>query len=999
MLGPVAARRDGQPVTVPGGKSAELLVRLALDTGTVVRTDRLIDDVWAADPDTRRNTVQSKVTRLRRALGDPTLIVGSTDGYVLAVDAAQIDAFRVADDAVASARLLLNGDLRGAADLSASALARFGGELVPSAGDAEWAAPHRARLDEIRLQLTETHLAAAVDLGGDDVIGELETAVAAFPFHEVLWQLLITALYRSGRQADALAAYQRVRALLADELGLEPGPGLRQVEQQVLVHDAALGTDAPGAVGSHGAPAGNLPSMSVDLVGRDADRDALLALLDADRLVEIIGPGGVGKTALAIAVARTRSDGGAWIARLEAAATADEVHDVLMSTFNVTGGDAALVERVRTLTGVLVLDNCEHVIDAAATVAVRLLDAAPGLRILCTSQVPLDVDGEVHHELAPLALEDAVDLFARRAAAQRASRAPNDPAAIEELCRSLDGLPLAIELAAARTKTLPIDEIIRRLDDRFAVLHDPASRKPARRRALRATIDWSYELLFPDDQRGLWALAAFSGGASLPAVEFVLEALDVPATAALDVVGRLAARSLVIIDDDNTALTFRYRLLDSIRVFAAEAATDAGCVGTAMAAHARWFAGAAAASTAGVRSRNQSEHLAWARDERANIDVALAWSAVNDPLLALAIANGFGWAWVVLGDSRGGQRILAALDAVGDAAPARDRAEALVLAGWIEASTGNLEPARGHIDRAIAIAEQLGDTELLARGSYHLAYVLSHQGEWERALELTDRSDALYADLDRPWDRAANWLFAARAAISAGDRERSVAARDQVVRWLALVDDPWLHARGEAIFGELARLERRFDDAVAHLERAAEQSRQLGFVQTEAYQVSSLGRAECQAGDDEAGARTLAIAIEKAEAVGDVRLAALARVHLGRVLRALGRTDDARAALEAASAWHRTAGGGEQYALGECLLAAMDAADGTSDASERLIAILEDARRHRDAPVEVFALDALGRLAANAGDPARAASLREAADDRFADASHFITARDRVDTP
>ena len=409
--------------------------------------------------------------------------------------------------------------------------------------------------------------------------------------------------------------------------------------------------------------------MSVDLVGRDTDRDALLALLDADRLVEIIGPGGVGKTALAIAVARTWSDGGAWIARLEAATTAEEVHDVLMSAFNVTGGDAALVERVRTVTGVLVLDNCEHVIDAAATVAVRLLDAAPGLRILCTSQVPLDVDGEVRHELAPLALEDAVDLFARRAAAQRVSRTPNDPDAVQELCRSLDGLPLAIELAAARTKTLPIDEITRRLDDRFAVLHDPASRKPGAgarcgRPSTGATSCSSRTT------SGASGRSPRSGGAPLPAVEFVLEALDVPATAALDVVGRLASRSLVIIDDDNTALTFRYRLLDSIRVFAVEAATDAGCAGTAMAAHARWFAGVAAASTAGVRSRNQSEQLAWACNERANIDVALAWSATNDPLLGLAIANGFGWAWVVLGDSRGGQRILAALDAVGDAAPA-----------------------------------------------------------------------------------------------------------------------------------------------------------------------------------------------------------------------------------------------------------------------------------------------------------------------------------------
>ena len=208
----------------------------------------------------------------------------------------------------------------------------------------------------------------------------------------------------------------------------------------------------------------------------------------------------------------------------------------------------------------LILDNCEHVVDAAAALAERLLDAAPGLRILCTSQVALELDGEAVLELAPLALDAAVELFTRRAARGRAT-----PATVHELCRSLDGLPLAIELAAARTRTLSVEEIARRLDDRFGVLSDPASRKPERRRALRATIGWSYELLFPDDQRGLWALATFAGGAPLAAAESVLEALDVPASAAIDVVGRLASRSLVIVDD---APALRYRLLDSIRAFA-----------------------------------------------------------------------------------------------------------------------------------------------------------------------------------------------------------------------------------------------------------------------------------------------------------------------------------------------------------------------------------------------------------------------------------------------
>ena len=466
--------------------------------------------------------------------------------------------------------LLDAGDDRGAADLCASTLKLYRGDVLQAAGDGDWVNPHRARLEEARMKLVETQFSARLRLGDvGDVIGELEAAVATYPFQEGLWELLITALYRAGRQADALATYQRVRNQLADELGLDPGPRLQQLEQQILIHDASLGVpDRTVRPLEPDAPAGNLPSMSAELVGRETEVAALSDLLAGKRLVEIVGPGGVGKTAVAIATGRrlTSSDGvgpgGVWLARLETAATADDVIDTLIAALNVTGGEAALFERLKGTAALVILDNCEHVVDAAAALAVRLLDAAPGLRILCTSQVPLDVDGEAVFELAPLALSDAVELFTRRATAQRMHR-PSSEAddAVLDLCRSLDGLPLAIELAAARTKTLSIEEITRRLDDRFNVLSDPTSRRPERRRSLKSTIRWSYELLFPDDQRGLWALATFAGGAPLPAVEFVLEALDVPAAAAIDVVGRLASRSLVIVDDDGVGAVDRTRVI------------------------------------------------------------------------------------------------------------------------------------------------------------------------------------------------------------------------------------------------------------------------------------------------------------------------------------------------------------------------------------------------------------------------------------------------------
>jgi predicted ATPase/DNA-binding SARP family transcriptional activator len=995
VLGPVEVRRDGRLLPVPGGRTSELLVRLALEAGVLVRSDLLLEDLWAASAvTTRRNTLQSKVSKLRRAFEDPLVIAGGDGGYQLAVDPSAVDALVVLRDAVTASRLLDAGDDREAAELSASALALYRGDVLQAAGDGDWAVAHRTRLQETRMKLVETRLSARLRLGDvGGVIGELEAAVAAYPYQEGLWELLITALYRAGRQADALATYQRVRTLLADGLGLDPGSPLRQLERQILNHDPALRPPDRAA--------GNLPSMSAELVGRESEIAALSDLLHDRRLVEIVGPGGIGKTAVAIATGRRLSEsrdlapGGVWLARLEAAATADDVLDTLVAAMNVTGGEAALLERLKGRSAVVILDNCEHVLDAAAALAVRLLDAAGGVRILCTSQVALDVDGEAVFALTPLALGDAVELFARRR--ERDRPAGEADGAVQDLCRSLDGLPLAIELAAARTKTLSIEDIARRLDDRFSVLSDPTSRRPERRRALKATIDWSYELLFPDDKRGLWALATFAGGAPLPAVESVLEALDVPSTAAIDVVGRLAGRSLVIVDDEGPSTPVRFRLLDSIRAFAVEAMTDAGLAERALAAHASWFAEAARSSTQGVRGADQAEHLAFARAERANIDAALAWCATRDPRLGLGIVNGFAWAWIVLGDSRGAQRILTALDAAGDTAPVAEQADALLYAAWLEASTGRLELAREHVAAAVELAESIDDVDLEARCSYYLAYVVSHHGEFARAVELTDRADTLYGGLDRPWDQAANWLFASRAAISARDLPRARDARDQVERWLGTLDDPWLRVRRDAMLGELARIEHRFDDAVLHLGRAVEASGRLGFLQTEAYQVSSLGRAQCQAGDYEAGAATLQVAIEKAEATGDVRLAALARVHLGRVLRALGHGAAARTALESAASWHRAAGGGEQSALGECLLAAIDAGDGDPGAQPRLAAILGDARRDGDAPVEVFALDALALVAAHGGDALTAQDLRAEADRRMAFAADFITDRDRVD--
>jgi DNA-binding SARP family transcriptional activator len=292
VLGPVEVRRDGEPVLVPGGKTAELLVRLALEAGTFVRVDRLVDDLWAGAP-TSRNTLQQKVTRLRRALRDPAVIESGEAGYRLAVAPEAVDALRVLRDA-----RRLDDDDREPTD--AATPAHVAGDVLPTAGD--WAAPHRTQLEAAHVALLEAGLAVRLRQGAD-VIGELEEAVAAFPYQEPLWELLITALYRAGRQADALATYRRVRARLDEELGLEPGPRLKELERRILNQDARLR-----------AGAGNLPALGTTLVGRDAEVAVVAALLADERLVELVGPGGVGKTALAVASGARSTTRSGWSA-------------------------------------------------------------------------------------------------------------------------------------------------------------------------------------------------------------------------------------------------------------------------------------------------------------------------------------------------------------------------------------------------------------------------------------------------------------------------------------------------------------------------------------------------------------------------------------------------------------------------------------------------------------------------------------------------------------
>jgi predicted ATPase len=461
-----------------------------------------------------------------------------------------------------------------------------------------------------------------------------------------------------------------------------------------------------------------------------------------------VGPAGVGKTRLATeAAARCGDPSGAWLVRLESVRSPAELPVALADA--VPGIDA--VDAAGSLRGadlLLVVDNCEHLAEPVAGLVSQVLDAAPGVRVLATSQRPLGLDGELVRAVPPLPESDAVALFVQRAFERRPAFALDAGTAVEvaQLCRALDCLPLAIELAAGRARILTVPEISQRLGDRFTLLADPTSGRPARRRTLAAALSWSYDLLFPDDQRDLWALAQFPGGATMPAVEHVLAALGVPAGAALDVVERLTDRSLAIAEPGASGAT-RYRLLDSVRAFAADRAADAGAAGRAADAVLDWVAGLADVVAAQVRGPGQAASVAVTADERATIDVALDHARRSRPETGLRIAVGFGWAWVLLDDGAAAARLRAARTAV-DTASLELRVTALLLESWLEAMSGDLGRARTALDAAIALAGDDGPVAELTR--WYGGLVLTQEGRAAEALAALARCRAAFAASGRP---------------------------------------------------------------------------------------------------------------------------------------------------------------------------------------------------------------------------------------------------------
>ncbi|MER7928000.1 BTAD domain-containing putative transcriptional regulator [Streptomyces sp. NPDC096057] len=667
-----ALRPDGSAVPVGGARLRALLTVLALRPGKAVPASLLVDEVWAGDPPTdATGALQALVGRLRRTLGADA-ITSVESGYRLAAAPDDIDLHRFERLTGEGLRALADGNPAKAAEVLDDALALWHG---PALADLPDRTAEAARREARHLDARRARLTAALALGeADTALPELTALCDTHPLDEPLQALRLRALRATGRTAQALAAYEDVRLLLADRLGSDPGPELRALHGELLNPEdpePTTGLDGGGPDGPtpvDRTPAitlpGNLRARLTSFVGREADIGVIRNDLAAARLVTLLGPGGAGKTRLSQEAAEGMRDAardGVWLAELapvddpeavpEAVLTAVGARETVMygagaEAIRAAGGERHddPVERLAEHCGrrrmLLILDNCEHVVDAAARLVETLLEHCPGLTVLATSREPLGVPGELLRPVEPLPDPVALRLLADRGAAARPGfRVEDDPEACAEICRRLDGLPLAIELAAARLRMLTPRQIADRLDDRFRLLTSGSRTLLPRQQTLRAVVDWSWDLLDANERDVLSTLSVFAGGCELAAAEAVCGPV------AFETLGSLVDKSLVVAAPSGDG-EMRYRLLETVAEYAAERLDEAGLRPRAERAHLTYYRELARTTDPLLRGPGQLAAVERLEREYENLRTALRHAvAERDEQEAICLVLSLVWYW------------------------------------------------------------------------------------------------------------------------------------------------------------------------------------------------------------------------------------------------------------------------------------------------------------------------------------------------------------------
>nr|WP_311132657.1 BTAD domain-containing putative transcriptional regulator [Nonomuraea gerenzanensis]SBP01143.1 multi-domain regulatory protein [Nonomuraea gerenzanensis] len=830
---------EGRPVKVLEVKVRALLADLLVHEGRPVPADRLIDDLWGArPPGNPANALQAKVSQLRRALGRDR-VAFRAPGYLLRLgpgDEVDADRFLALVDGARSA------EPGNRAALLAEALELWRGPAYADFADEEFVRAAAHRLSEQRLAVVEEQ--AELRLGAGDqllLVGELAGLVARHPLRERLRAVQLRALYLAGRQSEALASYEELRRRLADEFGVDPGPELAALHQAILRQDASLGPPPGGA----DRPRAHLPAQLTTLVGRRQAVEEVDGLLGGGRLVTLFGPGGVGKTRVAVEVAGriagsaagTRFPDGVWL--VELADQRGGVADLAQTVAATLGLSAdlpadspqALADRLaaalRERRILLVLDNCEQVVEPAAALTDLLLRAAPGARVLATSREPLGLAGEILYPVEPLGPDDAIRLFTDRAAASAPGFALDGDTreAVAEICRRLDGIPLALELAATRVRGLGVRELAARLEDRFRVLTAGQRTAPARQRTLRAMIDWSWELLSEPEQVVLRRLAVPAGGCALDAAEAVCAGAGVPREDVLDLVTRLVDRSLVVMADSPAGP--RYRLLESVAAYAMERLREAAELTAVRERHLRHYLDLAEQAEPHLRGPRQQAWLARLDAEAANLRSALQEAVLPDAAARLATA--LCWWWLLRGRLTEGRRALSAVLAV-----APDSAGLRVLEGAFALLTGDRSRPE------VPPHDGIDDPVRHGRALWLHAYGLFHAGLPDAAEQVAGQAQQLLSTDE--WGTAAVLALRAMTALARGDL--ATVARDGL-RGAALfhrLGDRWGELQTVSPLSTLAEIKGDYAEATRRQGEGLRIAQELGLAAEVAARQSGLGR-------------------------------------------------------------------------------------------------------------------------------------------------------------
>ena len=959
ILGPLVVWGDDGEISISGARRRALVLRLLVTANELVPAGPLAEDLWEGDPPAgAAATLQSHISQLRKSLG-PGRLHGRHGGYVLEVGPDELDLWCFEDESRRGREALGAGDPETAAGLLSSALGRWRGQALADVSGTAWARPEQTRLEEMHLGAIETWLEARLALGQHhEVVASAEAAVVDYPLREGIWGYLMLGLYRSGRQSEALRAFQRLRTVLDEELGLVPGLEVTAIERAIAVHDPALNvppqatvpagptsstgnrptgvvtlmaTDIEGStkkwesqssamsvalarhdrllhaaieeasgyvfktlgdgtlsvfaepmaavmaaasvhrllaeenwpddlelkvrialhtgsceqrdgdylgptvnrvsrlmaiahggqvllsevtaelvhdslepdialrdLGDHRlkdltrpehvfqlvAPGllsdfpplrsatnprlrHNIPERLSSFVGRTREVDDIRQLLRDHRLVTLTGPGGVGKTRLSLQIAAELVDGpgdGVWL--VELASVSDPVQVVAsvataMSIREEQGRRVAdtLVEVIGDRALLIVLDNCEHLIQACADMVSHLLDSCPAVKVLATSREQLRISGESVFRVPSLSVpptesgflkaidvvrSEAVNLFVERAAAQRPGYVLDDSNAanVASVCRRLDGIPLAIELAAARMRSLSVAEIDTRLDDHLRLL-TRGNRAVPRQQTLRALIDWSYQLLDEVEKIVFRRLAVFAGGFDLEAAEAVCAGVEVPAAEVTDLIGSLVDKSLV--QADPVGETTRYWLLETIRQYATEHLAALGKVEDAStrARHATYYLGRAEEAAPLLHTGEQERWLDAIEDDVDNFDGAMVYFSTepqaSDQALRMGIALEWFWRYRCH-YSHGAAQLEGALEASIDQQPEVLRASALAGAGWLHALCGQMDEAVAQAEAGLTLADHLGELGLVARLLTSKSYVRYQQGDYDEAVTTAEQA-------------------------------------------------------------------------------------------------------------------------------------------------------------------------------------------------------------------------------------------------------------------